>query len=463
MKKKLLLSSVAALTLFAAYNTAFAEHDASGVVIEKPEEKESYSSIKSIEKAEDLADALVKYQARFALVKEARKVNHELKVAKELEAEADSEYKKAEKAYDEAVKKVNDAINTKYNAEVERTNLLEIQGTYTSRLNVIDQQIADAQTAYDTALADYNAKSTALETADRNLDTYLNEEKPSKGADQATVNAFTLRVANLERVADLAEEKLVLAEKVYKEAEKQLKELKDNKVLFTKRHAVLEERIGKLTHVITTRAQNAAAETTDGEVGGVLISTLEEERKQAYENLWYAGNQRIYATKERKEKEAELASKLKLVEKQYKADGVEYSVEEVLAAAEKTDTFVTKFGWNKDEAGNWNYLLNSEGKKAMNQWVNDNGSWYYLGQDGVMKKWWVQVEGTWYYLNGSGAMQTGWLQDNGTWYYLEASGAMKANQWFEVGGKWYHVDASGALSVNTTVDGYNVNENGEWV
>ncbi len=60
-------------------------------------------------------------------------------------------------------------------------------------------------------------------------------------------------------------------------------------------------------------------------------------------------------------------------------------------------------------------------------------------------------------------MQTGWLQDNGTWYYLEASGAMKANQWFEVGGKWYHVDATGALSVNTTVDGYNVNENGEWV
>ena len=60
-------------------------------------------------------------------------------------------------------------------------------------------------------------------------------------------------------------------------------------------------------------------------------------------------------------------------------------------------------------------------------------------------------------------MQTGWLQDNGTWYYLEGSGAMKANQWFEVDGKWYHVEASGALSVNTVVDGYTVNANGEWV
>ncbi|MDU6352157.1 MAG: N-acetylmuramoyl-L-alanine amidase family protein, partial [Streptococcus mitis] len=49
------------------------------------------------------------------------------------------------------------------------------------------------------------------------------------------------------------------------------------------------------------------------------------------------------------------------------------------------------------------------------------------------------------------------------WYYLEASGAMKASQWFTVGGKWYYVDGSGALAVNTTVGGYTVNGNGEWV
>ena len=60
-------------------------------------------------------------------------------------------------------------------------------------------------------------------------------------------------------------------------------------------------------------------------------------------------------------------------------------------------------------------------------------------------------------------MQTGWLQDGDKWYYLENSGAMKASQWFEVGGKWYYVNGSGALAVNTTVDGYTVNGNGEWV
>ncbi|HEU8044811.1 TPA: choline-binding protein D, partial [Streptococcus pneumoniae] len=48
----------------------------------------------------------------------------------------------------------------------------------------------------------------------------------------------------------------------------------------------------------------------------------------------------------------------------------------------------------------------------------------------------------WYYLNANGDMATGWVKDGDTWYYLEASGA---------------------LAVNTTVDGYGVNANGEWV
>ena len=59
-------------------------------------------------------------------------------------------------------------------------------------------------------------------------------------------------------------------------------------------------------------------------------------------------------------------------------------------------------------------------------------------------------------------METGWLQDGGTWYYLKGSGAMVTG-WFQVGGKWYYAYSSGALAVNTTVNGYKVNGNGEWV
>ena len=94
-------------------------------------------------------------------------------------------------------------------------------------------------------------------------------------------------------------------------------------------------------------------------------------------------------------------------------------------------------------------------------WVKENTSWFYL-KDGVKATGWVKDNGTWYYLNAEGVMQTGWVKDNGTWYYLNGSGAMQTG-WYQVGGKWYYSYTSGALAVNTTVDGYTVNGNGEWV
>ena len=142
------------------------------------------------------------------------------------------------------------------------------------------------------------------------------------------------------------------------------------------------------------------------------------------------------------------------------ADGSLYTNAEYDLVLEKTDSYnVVKDQWVQEEDG-WKYYASN---KAVTGWKQIEGKWYFFNAQGVSQKWWVQDNGTWYYLNGAGEMQTGWLQDNGTWYYLEASGAMKASQWFEVDGKWYYVDATGALAVNTTVDGYTVNANGEWV
>ena len=127
---------------------------------------------------------------------------------------------------------------------------------------------------------------------------------------------------------------------------------------------------------------------------------------------------------------------------------------------EKTDSYnVVKDQWVQEEAG-WKYYASN---KAVSGWKQVDGKWFFFNAEGVMQKWWVKDGNTWYYLNGNGEMQTGWLQDGGKWYYLETSGAMKASQWFEVSGKWYYVDGSGALAVNTTVGGYTVNGNGEWV
>ena len=129
------------------------------------------------------------------------------------------------------------------------------------------------------------------------------------------------------------------------------------------------------------------------------------------------------------------------------------------AAKIGNQTAAAQYGWANTAEG-WKYFENA---KAVSGWKQVDGKWYFFNAEGVMQKWWVKDGNTWYFLNGSGQMQTGWLLDGGKWYFLEASGAMKASQWFEVAGKWYHVDGSGALSVNTTVDGYNVNANGEWV
>ena len=117
-------------------------------------------------------------------------------------------------------------------------------------------------------------------------------------------------------------------------------------------------------------------------------------------------------------------------------------------------------GWEQVD-GSW-YYLNSNGSMATG-WVQVNGSWYYLNSNGSMATGWEQVDGSWYYLNDNGSMETGWLQNNGSWYYLNSNGSMKANQWFQVGSKWYYVNASGELAVNTSIDGYRVNDNGEWV
>ena len=109
-------------------------------------------------------------------------------------------------------------------------------------------------------------------------------------------------------------------------------------------------------------------------------------------------------------------------------------------------------------------VASAEKPAAQAEWVQSGSRWWYKHADGsYTTNGWEKINGTWYYFDQAGWMATGWVKDNGTWYYLENSGAMKASQWFEVGGKWYYVNGSGALAVNTTVGGYTVNGNGEWV
>ena len=129
-----------------------------------------------------------------------------------------------------------------------------------------------------------------------------------------------------------------------------------------------------------------------------------------------------------------------------------------------------KTGWLYDQS-NWYYLAKTGhlgkdylGGERRAGWINDDSTWYYLDPTtGIMQTGWKYLGNKWYYLRSSGAMATGWYQEGSTWYYLHASNGDMKTGWFQVNGKWYYAYSSGALAVNTTVEGYSVNYNGEWV
>ena len=143
-----------------------------------------------------------------------------------------------------------------------------------------------------------------------------------------------------------------------------------------------------------------------------------------------------------------------------------------------------KTGWIYDE-GHWYYLLKDGGfDSRINRltvgelargWVKDfpltydedklkAAPWYYLDPtNGIMQTGWQYLGNKWYYFRSSGAMATGWYQEGSTWYYLNAGNGDMKTGWFQVNGKWYYAYGSGALAVNTTVEGYFVNYNGEWI
>ena len=125
------------------------------------------------------------------------------------------------------------------------------------------------------------------------------------------------------------------------------------------------------------------------------------------------------------------------------------------------ETGIMQTGWK--QIGNKWYYLRSSGAMTTG-WYQEGSTWYYLdAENGDMKTGWQYLGNKWYYLRSSGAMATGWVKDGSTWYYLNASNGDMKTGWFQANGKWYYAYGSGALAVNTTVGGYYVNYNGEWV
>lgn len=75
-------------------------------------------------------------------------------------------------------------------------------------------------------------------------------------------------------------------------------------------------------------------------------------------------------------------------------------------------------------------------------------------------EWKGDAKGYWYAKDNGGYAVSEWLEDDGKWYYIADDGYMLSNTW--VGN--YYVGADGAMLINTTTpDGFQVGSDGAWI
>ena len=169
------------------------------------------------------------------------------------------------------------------------------------------------------------------------------------------------------------------------------------------------------------------------------------------------------------------------IEKEEKTtEVVSNKVETTKENEETTKEVVSRNKWEKK--GNCWYYVDNDGKAVSKQWIGsyyikadktmaenewiydaNYNSWFYFDENGHY------VENTWkdqYYLKSGGYMaKNEWIFDSSynSWYYLNEDGSYARNQWIKSNGKWYYVLSNGKMAKNTVIDGYQLNENGEWV
>ncbi|WP_247942322.1 N-acetylmuramoyl-L-alanine amidase family protein [Streptococcus mitis] len=111
------------------------------------------------------------------------------------------------------------------------------------------------------------------------------------------------------------------------------------------------------------------------------------------------------------------------------------------------------------------YYLKADASMAASEWIYDEDykGWFYVDSTGsyVEKAW----QGEYYLKRGGYMAKSEWVFDSqyDSWYYLNQDGKYARNQWIKDGDKWYYLLADGKLAKNMTINGYKVNEKGEWV
>ena len=456
--KKVLLTSAVALAAFGAVQAVSADtnSDFNKVVADALGIKAPTSDANGL--------TMDQYNAVKNFVKTLREKNVALEKAKKTYAGVEAKFEEAKKAYSDAVYAVRAAKANNVVATEKLSKITDVKnkiaedfagdltqaedaatnkyGTKTKELADKTKQLgseADAKTkvvdggAALTAYANLKKTTEEFDVASEALETYLNTRQPIPGAPAAEVRGFNEEKVRLEKEKSDAEVAKQEAAATVDTLKKEVKDLKDAKKAADKQLEVLGDAITKLTAAIAN-----GTGTLDGKTIADLTTFVTEKQTE----LATASTAVEDAEVNLNTAKAAFDTAKKNAEDAYKAQNLSFVLEDILKPAQPTpEPAPLQFGWNKDAKGNWTYVVDSKGKKATG-WVNDKGTWYYLNAEGVMQTGWAKVGGTWYYLNNNGSMATGW---------------------YKVGEKWYYSYASGALAVNTTVNGYTVNENGEWV
>ena len=111
------------------------------------------------------------------------------------------------------------------------------------------------------------------------------------------------------------------------------------------------------------------------------------------------------------------------------------------------------------------YHFDNDGKLSKGLFSDDSGL-YYIDKNGAQKDKWVTAGDKTYYFDGDGKAVSGWREIDGTevsWrgqkFYNNKNGTVVTG-WKKIGGKRYYFNDYGMMLINTTVDGYNINNDG---
>ncbi len=108
-------------------------------------------------------------------------------------------------------------------------------------------------------------------------------------------------------------------------------------------------------------------------------------------------------------------------------------------------------GWYVKDGNYSSYLC--AGVKLKNSWLQDEGNYYYLDENGTPVTGWRTVDGRSYYFLPSGTMATGWQRISGSGYYFFSDGT-RATGWQRIDGHTYCFSPYGVMLTGTqTIDG----------